>query len=129
MLDFVESCIERNRVRKIYADIFVDLRRKRVVFIHKRLDFFEFLCSRQTFFEYVAASLFKLDYRGFIVILIEIKNVLYNCSTELIDTLVIITDNHNILIFCRKQKRQLKLGIVCILILVYANITVSVLKE
>ncbi len=50
------------------------------------------------------------------------QDVFNRCAAEFINTLVVIADNHYVPATARKQKRKLKLGMVCVLKFVDQNI-------
>ena len=59
--------------------------------------------------------------------LLKVKNVAYIRTSELIDTLIIITDHTEIPAFCRKKTDESVLGVVCVLILVNQYVSELVL--
>ena len=71
--------------------------------------------------------LLKLDNRSVGIGLIKVKNILNRCATEFINRLIVVANDHDIAIFVRKELSQNELRIVCVLILVYQNVSELIL--
>ena len=69
-----------------------------------------------------AVILLQLDHAGVFVVVLKIQYVLNGCAAEFVDTLIVITHNHNVVKSAGEQLCQLKLCLVCVLELIHANI-------
>ena len=73
-----------------------------------------------------AIVLLQTDYLGIAVLVFKVLDIFDSCSTEFIDTLVIITNNADIVVSASKQTYQQELRVVGILILVHHDVAEAI---
>ena len=72
----------------------------------------------------IAVILFKLDYGCIVKGLVEGKNIFYRCTSEFVNTLVVVTNRHYVTFLRAKKLYKQELRHICILIFVYKDVLV-----